>query len=116
MHAFDRLSNPSIALRREPQAPINDIPLADSPMFSSAPDSDSNNSAQSSKSSRNSIPKCFHDIRDRKAGKRKIKRNEKSDYVYGLTLPFMHLDLCRRVGGMDGMSDFEGHEEEMENG
>ena len=115
MHA-DRLSNSSIALRREPQAPINDIPLADSPMRSSAPDSDTIISAQPTRSRRNSVPKCFPDITDRKAGKRKIKRNEKSDSVYGLTIPFMHLDSCMRRGRMDGMSDFEGDEEEMENG
>ena len=54
VHA-DHLSNPSIALRRETQAPANDVPLADSQILSSAHNSDSDNSALSSGSSRNSI-------------------------------------------------------------
>ena len=71
----DRLSNPSITLRREPQAPANDVPLADSLILSSARNSDSDNSAHSSGSSRNSIPKGFHDIINRAIGKRKNKKD-----------------------------------------
>ena len=58
VHA-DRLSNPSIALRREPQALANDIPLADSPILSSAHNSDSDKYGYPSGSIRNSILKAF---------------------------------------------------------
>ena len=80
MHA-DRLSNPSSALRREAQAHINDIPLAHSLIPSSAPDSYSNNSTQSSRSSRNSIPKGFHDITDKKQEKGKL-RERRNQIIY----------------------------------
>ena len=51
-----------IVLRDDPLSPANDIRLADSPIPSSAHDSDSYNSMQPNQSNLDSIPKGFHDI------------------------------------------------------
>ena len=87
VHA-DRLSNPSIVLRHEPAAPVNDVPFADSPRPSSAHNSDSNDSMHTNHSNPGSVPEGFHDISNRPAGKRIIKRIENKAYVYGLTMSF----------------------------
>ena len=62
------------------------------------------------------FPKRFHDITNRAIGKRKIKRNEKSGYVYGLLLHSIHLDSCTRNERMSENDGFEEEEEEMESG
>ena len=78
VHA-DRLSNSLIALRHEAAAPANNVPLGDSPIPSSAHDSDSEDSIASNHSNLGSIAKGFHDITKTLFGKRIIKRNEKKD-------------------------------------
>ena len=116
LHA-DLLSNPSIALRREPHGPASNIPLADSPIVSSAPTSA--NTARLSSSSRESISKDFHDVNDRKAKKRRDKMNKKADFVCGHVLLSVYADSGTRIGEsnveMEEMSGLE-VEEEMETG
>ena len=102
MHA-DRFSNPSIVLRHEPAAPVNEVPLADSPLPSSAHNSDSKDSMHSNHSNLDSVPKGFHDITNRPAGKRLIKRNENKDYVYALTM-----SLLSAGGSRNGKASGEG--------
>ena len=82
VHA-NRISNPSIGLRRDSQESFKDIAIGDSRMLSSATNSDSDNSAQSSISSRNSIPKGFMILQIGKLEKGKLKKGK--------------IGLCRRT-------------------
>ena len=115
LHA-DCLSNASIALRRDPLVHPNTVPLVDSQIVSFALDFD--NSARLTTSSRDLISKDFTDIKERKAGKRRIKRNEKAYVVNALVLPSIDLDFRTAIGDsnaeMDTLSDVEGEEIETD--